>query len=816
MSGYIGNIPVPQATQTRQTFTATASQTTFNTAGYSPGYIDVFLNGVKLAPADYTATNGSDVVLAVGAASGDILETVAYEIFQVLDQDFTGDFTVDTDTFVVDSTNNRVGIATSSPMVALNVHDSTNARIALTNSSTGQTFPDGFELLATGLDAYVQNRSNGNMVFTTNNTERMRIDSSGNLLVGKTSTSSTTAGGNIFGGLGSFVRDGNTPLSLNRRTNDGEIVSFAAQDSVVGNIGNDGNDFYVTGSVSNVAGAYFANSKMIPMKSGSVADAQSDLGSSSYRWRNAYLSGTGYVGTSLGVGTSSPSRQVSLYGTLPAIAFQTSTSGTTSSDGFQIQANSTDVYLWNYENTSIRVGTNNTERMRISSTGKVGINNTSPVEDLHIKGTNPRINVEGDGSSYYPSIRVTGVNGGISFGTYHGGNISGENGIVFLTGSSATDSGTQRMKLNSSGNFGINELSPDTKLHVSNNQSATPIATIENTAHHEATIRFKSAHSASSDFRVGASISASNNFEIYSVDAAAARLAIDSSGQVGINTITPNNYYAKKLVIDIGSDVQNGMTIVSGSSASGMIAFADGTSGASAYRGYFNYSHSTETLSFGTGGSEVMRIDANGRMALGATDPTRHGQATKALIYNGSGTAAEAALHCSRGGTSNEFQIAFSNAYGVRGTITTTSGAVSYNTTSDYRLKENVTDVTDGITRVKQLAPKRFNFIVNPDVTVDGFLAHEVQDVIPEAISGAKDAMCDEEYEVTPAILDDDGNVVTEAVMGTRSVPDYQGIDQSKLVPLLTAALQEAIAKIETLETEMTSVKARLDALEAN
>jgi hypothetical protein len=269
-------------------------------------------------------------------------------------------------------------------------------------------------------------------------------------------------------------------------------------------------------------------------------------------------------------------------------------------------------------------------------------------------------------------------------------------------------------------------------------------------------------------------------------------MTIDSNGQLGINTATPNNYYAKKLVIDIGSDVQNGMTIVSGTSASGMIAFADGTSGASAYRGYFNYSHSTETLSFGTGGTEAMRLDANGSMALGDTNPTRHGQATKALIYNGSGTAAEAALHCSRGGTSNEFQIAFSNAYGVRGTITTTSGAVSYNTTSDYRLKENVTDVTDGITRVKQLAPKRFNFILDPDTTVDGFLAHEAQAVVPEAVTGTQDA------------VDAEGN------------PEYQGIDQSKLVPLLTAALQEAIAKIETLETEMTSVKARLDALEGN
>ena len=68
--------------------------------------------------------------------------------------------------------------------------------------------------------------------------------------------------------------------------------------------------------------------------------------------------------------------------------------------------------------------------------------------------------------------------------------------------------------------------------------------------------------------------------------------------------------------------------------------------------------------------------------------------------------------------------------------------------------------------------------------------------------------MQDEEYEVTPPVLDEDGNVTEEAVMGTRSVPDYQGIDQAKLVPLLTAALQEAIAKIETLETKVAVLEA--------
>jgi len=83
MSGYIGNIPTPQATQTRDVFTATASQTSFATSGYTPGFLDVFLNGVKLVNGtDFTASNGSDVVLSSGAAANDIVEVVAYTTFE--------------------------------------------------------------------------------------------------------------------------------------------------------------------------------------------------------------------------------------------------------------------------------------------------------------------------------------------------------------------------------------------------------------------------------------------------------------------------------------------------------------------------------------------------------------------------------------------------------------------------------------------------------------------------------------------------------------------------------------------------------------
>jgi hypothetical protein len=119
---------------------------------------------------------------------------------------------------------------------------------------------------------------------------------------------------------------------------------------------------------------------------------------------------------------------------------------------------------------------------------------------------------------------------------------------------------------------------------------------------------------------------------------------------------------------------------------------------------------------------------------------------------------------------------------GVIGSITQSSAsAVAYNTSSDYRLKENVAPINDGITRLQQLKPSRFNFIIESGHTVDGFIAHEAQAVVPECVTGEKDAE------------DDDGK------------PIYQGIDQSKLVPLLTAALQEAIAKIETLEARLTA-----------
>ena len=204
--------------------------------------------------------------------------------------------------------------------------------------------------------------------------------------------------------------------------------------------------------------------------------------------------------------------------------------------------------------------------------------------------------------------------------------------------------------------------------------------------------------------------------------------------------------------------------------------------------------------------STAMTLDSSGNLLVGTTDTTLYNNTsgTGVCYRNGASldvlSASDNALILNR--TGSDGQIAeFRKSGAIVGSISVTGSSTAYNTSSDYRLKENVTYDWDATTRLKQLKPARFNFIADPDTTVDGFLAHECS-AVPEAISGEKDAMRDEEYEVTSAVLDDDGNVVTEAVMGTRSVPDYQGIDQSKLVPLLVKTIQELEARITALEAE--------------
>ena len=292
MSGYIGAQPVPQATQHREAFTATASQTSFATVGYTPQFVDVYLNGVKLAAADYTATNGSDIVLTTGAALDDILEYVAYTPFEVASQTFTGTTTVDA---LVATGNVGIGTASTIASADFTVNSATSTRMNLAS--------DGVERFGVFADSGIAALYAGGtsvMTLSTNAAERLRIDTSGNVLVGKTATDFNTQGFEInSGGQLRNSRASGSVAFLNRKTDDGSIVDFGKDGTVVGSIGTSYGAIALNG-----ASAVNLNDGTNEVGFGSLAfagngsgnDAVIDLGRNNRRFKDAYLSGGIYLG----------------------------------------------------------------------------------------------------------------------------------------------------------------------------------------------------------------------------------------------------------------------------------------------------------------------------------------------------------------------------------------------------------------------------------------------------------------------------------------------------------------------------------------
>ena len=182
----------------------------------------------------------------------------------------------------------------------------------------------------------------------------------------------------------------------------------------------------------------------------------------------------------------------------------------------------------------------------------------------------------------------------------------------------------------------------------------------------------------------------------------------------------------------------------------------------------------SDLITIHTGGAERMRIHSTGATSFGTSDASPFVSTEGHVVALNDGARYGILTGCDN--VANREAVIFVNPNGQVGSIRTNGTAASYNTASDHRLKENVTADWDATTRLKQLNPVRFNFIADADTTVDGFLAHEVQSVVPEAISGTHNE------------VDDDGN------------PVYQGIDQSKLVPLLVKTIQELEARIVALE----------------
>jgi hypothetical protein len=415
---------------------------------------------------------------------------------------------------------------------------------------------------------------------------------------------------------------------------------------------------------------------------------------------------------------------------------------------------------------AIKLSTNSVERMWIDSVGNVGIGVSPNVDSrIHVYGA--------DGNNKY--IRTENNNGTSYFGTIGTGAavVESNTSIKFTTGGSYTE----RMRIDASGNVGI---------------GGTP--------------------------------------EAWSGSVRALEFDGQASDYIGFNSAT-SGYLMQNTYYDGTNNVYKNSGLASAYGQSAGV-------------------HSWYGAASGTGGNslsfiEHMRIDSTGDLLVSKTT-TDHTVEGFAVLAGGTVRAAASSTHAAlfnRLVTDGEV-VALYRGFAAVGTISVTASATAYNTTSDYRLKENITPIQGAGDIIKAMRPATYTFKADGS-WADGFIAHELQELHPAAVTGSKDAMKDEEYEVTPAVyedviipaveavaevlavFDDEGVLVSEgvsaveaeperteqrlvsdAVMGTRSVPDYQGVDYSKLTPILTAALQEALNKIDDLTARIVALEA--------
>ena len=480
-------------------------------------------------------------------------------------------------------------------------------------------------------------------------------------------------------------------------------------------------------------------------------------------------------------------------------------------------------------------GTNNTEKIRIDASGHM--HGVGVITATHFYGDGSNLTGISAGTSLSGSTNntvctVTGANAiqGEANLTFDGNDltITGTAPCVNLTDTDSDDykisntqgvlairdttAGADRFVINDNGtgyflsNFQIGSTtsSPGATLHV---KTSYPSLKVDSGGHaSDAYVRIISGNAQNSRVDFGDSDDddigmidydhANNSMRF--LTSATERMRINSDGTVyfseNIASQSPNGQFGFRMdrgggngtrlhVENLNNDSVNNnaeIRLVTNHSNCRMVHHNQG--------GFYVIQSASGYLHYYQNGISRVYIDPNGRVGVNYTGTAGWAEQLNVRGTYGSGEYAIAA-HITH---SQGSLMRFGTSSGLCGSIYGNGTGCSFNTSSDYRLKENDVNITDGISRVKQLRPIRFNWKSDPSKIEDGFFAHEVSPVVPESVTGEKDAEIDEIGE------------------------GYQKIDHSKLVPLLTASLREIITKVETLEQENNALRVRVTNLEGN
>jgi hypothetical protein len=573
---------------------------------------------------------------------------------------------------------------------------------------------------------------------------------------------------------------------------------------------------------------------------------------------NVNSDGTSYFDGNVGIGTTSPAHPLTVVQKIASIG------GTNNAKTISINVNDSWGYLTTtaanfYINKGIRVDTGeigsynedlqlktggNTRVAILNSNGNVGIGTTSPGAKLEVNGNIKLSSTAGQtatpsniwlGNDYSngttrDKLKIYLYNSGTE---QYGFTVGNQSDIQYHSNQEHDFyvANSLKVRINQSGNVGIGTTSPGEKLEVAgnilfNNSGEAWIKGYDN--YHS--IKFRAGGTNKTEYyEYGGTLAAGLGHKFFTGGTTNQTLKFQVaddgayfSGNVGIGTTSPSDTLEVEGGVTITSETPTKLLLNNtkngtwtAGEALGLVEFyGNDASGGGAkvqssidvvaqdqYGAHFNMAFS---LSNGSGGnSEKMRITGEGKLGIGTTSPLATLHIDNPQTANGNiGMISDASaggtgtrnIHVNlpnygegirflRSGTYSGGAMKFYSGSSNVGSVQINASSTSYNTTSDYRAKENIAPMENSIDRLKELKPCRFNFLIDPENTVDGFIAHEAQEVVPEAVTGEKDK------------LDYEGN------------PDYQGIDQSKLVPLLTAALQEAINKIEQLETRIQTLE---------